>query len=91
MTIETGRPRVRINQLGYLLGHPMQATLVCEHAEPVDVVVRDHDDAVVYTGRSVPWPVRPEPTPHALSRERRPPIPGESRPNGRASRCLCCP
>jgi len=33
------RPRVRVNQLGYLSGAPQQATLVTDAVEPVEFTV----------------------------------------------------
>jgi endoglucanase len=57
-----GRPRIRINQVGYLVGRPMRATLVSQGGDPVDFVVRDPRGTVAYEGRSAPWPVRPEPS-----------------------------
>ncbi|GIJ68389.1 glycoside hydrolase family 9 protein [Virgisporangium ochraceum] len=58
------RPRVRVNQVGYLPGRPMRATLVVAgHADaPVGFVVRDASGEKVHSGRSQPWPARPEPT-----------------------------
>ena len=56
------RPRVRVNQLGYLLGRPKQATLISDAEDPVPFTVRDRDGVAVYTGLSQPWSVRPEPT-----------------------------
>ncbi len=56
------RPPIRVNQLGYLVGHPMRATWVTAHDAPMDFVVRDRDGAALWSGRSQPWPERPEPT-----------------------------
>jgi endoglucanase len=56
------RPGVRVNQLGYVPGRPMRATLVTEDNGPVEFELRDRDGGLVFTGRSFPWPVRPEPT-----------------------------
>jgi endoglucanase len=58
------RPRVRVNQVGYLPGRPMRATLVVAGRAdaPVGFVVRDASGAKVHSGRSQPWPARPEPT-----------------------------
>ena len=56
------RPPVRVNQLGYLPAGPKQATLVSSAAEPVDSAVVDEHGQTAHTGRSQPWPVRPEPT-----------------------------
>lgn len=56
------RPRIRVNQLGYLPGAPKQATLVTEEAGPVPFTVRAADGSVVLSGRSEPWRERPEPT-----------------------------
>jgi endoglucanase len=50
------RPRVRVNQLGYLPDAPQQATLVTDAVEPVEFTVGD------WRGWSRPWPRRPEPT-----------------------------
>ena len=60
--VMTARPRVRVNQLGYLLGRPKQATLVSDTEEPVHFTVRDGDGVVLRSGLSQPWSVRPEPT-----------------------------
>ena len=60
--IMTERPRVRVNQLGYLLGRPKQATLVSDAEQPVYFTVRNRDGVAVHTGLSRPWSVRPEPT-----------------------------
>jgi len=57
-----GRPQIRINQVGYLVGRPMLATLVWPGPDPVDFVVRDRHGTVAHAGRSAPWPDRPEPT-----------------------------
>ncbi len=57
-----GRPRIRVNQLGYLPGAPKQATLVTEETGPVPFSVRTADGTVVLRGRSEPWRQRPEPT-----------------------------
>jgi endoglucanase len=62
MDIISERPDVRVNQLGYLLGRPKQATLVSDAEEPIHFTVRDRDGVAVHTGLSQPWPVRPEPT-----------------------------
>jgi Cellulase N-terminal ig-like domain len=62
MDIISERPDVRVNQLGYLLGRPKQATLVSDAEEPIHFTVRDRDGVAVDTGLSQPWPVRPEPT-----------------------------
>jgi endoglucanase len=56
------RPQVRVNQLGYLLDRPKQATLISDAEGPVPFLVRDRDGVAVYTGASRPWSVRPEPT-----------------------------
>ena len=60
--VMTARPRVRVNQLGYLLGRPKQATLVSDAEEPVHFTVRGGDGVVLHSGLSQPWSVRPEPT-----------------------------
>jgi endoglucanase len=60
--VMTARPRVRVNQLGYLLGRPKQATLVSDSEEPVHFTVRGGDGVVLHSGLSQPWSVRPEPT-----------------------------
>ena len=60
--VMTARPRVRVNQLGYLLGRPKQATLVSDTEEPVHFTVRGGDGVVLRSGLSQPWSVRPEPT-----------------------------
>jgi len=60
--IMTERPGVRVNQLGYLLGRPKEATLVSDAEEPIHFTVRNRDGVAVHTGLSQPWSVRPEPT-----------------------------
>jgi endoglucanase len=62
MEVMTARPQVRVNQLGYLLGRPKQATLISNAIEPVGFAVRDRDGGIAHTGLSQVWPVRPEPT-----------------------------
>jgi len=56
------RPAIRVNQLGYVPGRPMQATLVSAEVDPVEYSVVRDDGVVVDQGVSQPWPVRPEPT-----------------------------
>lgn len=56
------RPAVRVNQLGYLAGLPMRATLVSSSADPVPFRVVGDDGLEVGGGVSQPWHVRPEPT-----------------------------
>ncbi|MET1007351.1 MAG: cellulase N-terminal Ig-like domain-containing protein, partial [Propionibacteriaceae bacterium] len=56
------RPRLRINQGGYLAGRPMRATLISSEVTALSFTVRDQHDRVVFSGRSVPWPDRPEPS-----------------------------
>ena len=58
----SARPRLRINQVGYLAGRPMRATLVSDELTPVPFTVRDQQDTAVFSGWSVPWPDRPEPS-----------------------------
>ncbi len=55
------RPDVRINQLGYLPTGPKRAVWVPLGASR-DFRVGDRGGAAVFTGRTRPWPVRPEPT-----------------------------
>ena len=56
------RPRLRINQCGYLPGRPMRATLISSELTALPFTVRDQHGQVVFSGRSVPWPDRPEPS-----------------------------
>jgi endoglucanase len=56
------RPAVRINQVGYLPGHPMAATWISDDVDPVEFRVLDGRDQTVFRGRSQPWPIRPDPT-----------------------------
>ena len=56
------RPPIRINQVGYLPGRPMRATLVTTSPDPLEFAVRTRAGALMWKGRSQPWPVRPEPT-----------------------------
>jgi endoglucanase len=58
----TGRPRVRVNQLGYLTGLPKHATLISDSELPVPFTVRDRRGSVAYRGLSRAWASRPEPT-----------------------------
>jgi endoglucanase len=58
----TARPRVRVNQLGYLPNRPKQATLVTDAQNPIHFSVHDRDGRIVHTGLSQPWSLRPEPT-----------------------------
>ena len=60
--IITGRPKVRVNQLGYVPGIRKHATLLSDSARPVSFAVRDRRGDVVYRGLSRPWTARPEPT-----------------------------
>ncbi len=61
-TVVQTRPCLRINQLGYLPQGPKRCTVVCSSTAPVSFAVRDATGATVFSGRSLPWPVRPEPT-----------------------------
>ena len=61
-TVLDGRPAVRVNQLGYLPGRPMTATVADGAEQPMIFVLRDACGTVVFEGRSDPWPVRPEHT-----------------------------
>ena len=61
-TVVDGRPAVRVNQLGYLPGRPMTATVADGAEQPVIFVLRDACGTVVFEGWSDPWPVRPEQT-----------------------------
>ena len=56
------RPRVRVNQLGYLTGLPKHATLISDSERPVPFTVRDRRGSVAYRALSRPWACRPEPT-----------------------------
>jgi endoglucanase len=58
----TDRPRVRLNQLGYLPNGPKHATWVTDLAGPAPFAVHDRDGAVVLRGESRPWPHRPDPS-----------------------------
>ena len=58
--VMTGRPRVRVNQLGYLTGLPKHATLISDSERPVPFAVRDRQSSVVHRGLSRPWASRPE-------------------------------
>jgi endoglucanase len=51
-----------VNQLGYLIGRPKQATLISDARDPVPFAIRDRGGVAVYTGLSQPWSIRPEPT-----------------------------
>jgi endoglucanase len=56
------RPRVRVNQFGYLPDGPKQAVLVTDATAPVRFEVRDGVGGTVHVGDSTRWPVRPDPT-----------------------------
>ncbi|MEV6494996.1 glycoside hydrolase family 9 protein, partial [Actinoplanes sp. NPDC051633] len=56
------RPRIRINQLGYLPDAPKRAVWVTDALRPAPFTVRDSTGAEVFRGNSQPWPQRPEPT-----------------------------
>ena len=56
------RPRVRVNQLGYLPDGPKHAIWVTEDVEPVPFAVHAPDGSAVLRGWSRPWAHRPEPT-----------------------------
>jgi endoglucanase len=58
----TARPRVRVNQLGYLPNRPKHATLISDAKDPIRFTVQDQSGIEVFTGFSEPWSVRPEPT-----------------------------
>ena len=57
-----GRPRVRVNQVGYLRSGPKRAVLVTDAADPVRFEIVDGAGQRVLDGITVPWSVRPEPT-----------------------------
>ena len=56
------RPLVRVNQVGYLPGRPIQATLITDRKQPSSFTVRSRSGSSVWSGRSASWPTRPEPT-----------------------------
>ncbi|MEV6636773.1 glycoside hydrolase family 9 protein [Actinoplanes sp. NPDC051470] len=58
----SGRPSIRVNQVGYLPGGPQHATWVTGEVAPRPFVVFDAAGAQRGAGRSEPWPERPEPT-----------------------------
>ncbi|MET0694454.1 MAG: glycoside hydrolase family 9 protein, partial [Propionibacteriaceae bacterium] len=60
--ILTERPRIRINQHGYLPRRPKVATLVDARRDPLSFAVLDASGRTVLTGRSQPWEPHPEPT-----------------------------
>jgi endoglucanase len=60
--VMTARPRVRVNQLGYLPNRPKHATLISDAKDPIRFTVQDQSGIEVFTGFSEPWSVRPEPT-----------------------------
>jgi endoglucanase len=57
-----GRPRIRINQVGYLRRGPKRAVLVTDEQTPAQFEVVDEAGHQVLDGLTAPWPVRPEPT-----------------------------
>jgi endoglucanase len=56
------RPRVRVNQVGYLPDAPKFATWVTDSPTSAPFTVRGRDGSVALRGVSTPWQVRPEPT-----------------------------
>jgi hypothetical protein len=50
--VMTGRPGVRVNQPGYFLGRPKEATLVSDAEEPVHFTIRDRKSVALHTGLS---------------------------------------
>ncbi len=56
------RPRVRVNQVGYLTDGPKQAVLISDATAPVRFEVRTGSGATALVGESAPWPVRPDPS-----------------------------
>jgi endoglucanase len=50
------KPRVRVNQVGYLPDGPKRATLITDSVEPLVFRVRSADGQVVHAGRTTPWP-----------------------------------
>lgn len=56
------RPAVRVEQLGYLPGRPVRATLVSAATEPVPVALVDSGGCEVTRGWSAVWGQRPEAT-----------------------------
>jgi len=56
------RPRIRVNQLGYLRDGPKRATMVCDAVDSQPFTVVAPEGAVVLAGRSQPWPARRERT-----------------------------
>ena len=58
----TGRPRIRVNQVGYLRSGPKRAVLVTEASTPLRFELVTADMQRVLDGLTAPWPVRPEPT-----------------------------
>ena len=60
--VVASRPAVRVNQVGHAPGGPARATLLTTDVDPLDAAVVRQDGSVVRTGRSQPWPVRPDPS-----------------------------
>jgi endoglucanase len=58
--IQATRPRIRVNQVGYLPGHPMRATMAVDSDAPLAFAVKDGAGLTVHSGRSEPAP--PDPT-----------------------------
>ena len=50
------RPRVRVNQVGYLPAGPKRATVITQVRAPLPFLVRADDGGVRAAGRTVPWP-----------------------------------
>ncbi len=58
----TGRPAVRVNQVGYPVRAEKRAVLVAEVGDPVEFALVTAAGEPVWRGRSQVWPERPEPT-----------------------------
>ena len=56
------RPRVRVNQVGYLPAGPKSATLVSDATAPLSFTVVDAAGEAIFTGATKVWPERPDPT-----------------------------
>jgi endoglucanase len=60
--VMASRPRIRVNQVGYLRNGPKRATLICEAVDPQPFSLVAPGGTEVFAGRSLPWPTRPEAT-----------------------------
>ena len=56
------RPRVRVNQVGYLTDGPKRAVLITDATAPIRFEVRTGAGVTALVGESAPWPMCPDPS-----------------------------